>query len=402
MPYLSESVRANFNDIKELQSRTDQIQQALDLMYEQFIKKDSKSGLSKDQTKAESRPNRSSQRQSRMVQIVFGLVISALLVGVGVVFFVWPNAYNHNDKQITPSPTEPSDSMTIPLSTVSSRHATILKEFYRATNGANWTRNDNWLTNAPLKDWFGVTVMSDLTEEVTSLLLPNNNLDGTVPESFAQLHTVVSLDLQANSLMGLLPSFEGWYFLQHVDLSRNYFLGEVPASLMRRGSLQALNLSHNQLYGSLPDEMSLSSCKHLDLSHNMFDGTLPVLAMLYMPVQELLLHYNYFDGEIHALPYNIKTLSLHHNSFRGDLSLTSLDGLKVVRIDHNSFYGGLKISAKQFAQLEEFNIANTNFETIDVENATLSDRASCDASQVPFACPLPDWSLNKCNATCGN
>ena len=34
----------------------------------------------------------------------------------------------------------------------------ILEIFYEATGGPNWDRNDNWLTDAPLGDWYGVEV----------------------------------------------------------------------------------------------------------------------------------------------------------------------------------------------------------------------------------------------------
>ncbi len=380
------------------------MQQALDSMYEQFIKRGGKDKAPKEPTKTPSRSQKSSRSRSRVLQIVFGLVISALLVGVGVAVFVWPNVLTNDNNQPTPqtAPTEPSTSNAIPITAVDPKHMIILKEFYRATNGANWTRSDNLLTDAPLKDWFGITV-NGFGDQVSTLSLPNNNLDGHIPESFDQLHTIEALDLQGNHIMGPLPSFDGWYMLRHVDLSRNVFLGEMPQTLVNRGSIQTLNVSYNQLYGKLPEEMSLRSAKLFDISHNMFDGTLPTRGFWFMPVEILAINNNFFGGEIRSLPYNIQILSLQSNTFTGDLTcLTNLDNLKVARLGYNPFYGDLKFTAKQFAQLEELNIAGTYFGSIDVENATLSDNVICDASKVPFACPLPDWAVNKCNATCGN
>ena len=33
--------------------------------------------------------------------------------------------------------------------------------FYSATDGPNWETNENWLTDAPIGEWFGVTTNSD-------------------------------------------------------------------------------------------------------------------------------------------------------------------------------------------------------------------------------------------------
>src|SRR6478752_8593310 len=42
-----------------------------------------------------------------------------------------------------------------------------LVQLYSNTNGSSWTTNTNWL-NAPVKNWFGVTVVND---RVTKIIL---------------------------------------------------------------------------------------------------------------------------------------------------------------------------------------------------------------------------------------
>ena len=34
----------------------------------------------------------------------------------------------------------------------------ILEIFYYATDGPNWKDNDNWLTDKPLSEWYGIKV----------------------------------------------------------------------------------------------------------------------------------------------------------------------------------------------------------------------------------------------------
>ena len=57
---------------------------------------------------------------------------------------------------------------------------------YNATNGENWFRSDNWLSDAPLGEWYGVVTNDD--GRVTALDLNNNALrSGEIP---AELGTV--------------------------------------------------------------------------------------------------------------------------------------------------------------------------------------------------------------------
>ena len=49
----------------------------------------------------------------------------------------------------------------------------VLEALYDATNGANWSRNDNWKTDEPLGQWVGVVTNSDgRVESLASIWLP--------------------------------------------------------------------------------------------------------------------------------------------------------------------------------------------------------------------------------------
>lgn len=54
---------------------------------------------------------------------------------------------------------------------------TALIALYRSAGGANWTRRDNWDTDADLSEWYGVKV--DDLGRVKTLDLDGNNLQGT-------------------------------------------------------------------------------------------------------------------------------------------------------------------------------------------------------------------------------
>ena len=78
-----------------------------------------------------------------------------------------------------------------------------LAALYEATNGSNWTHSDNWLTDAPLGDWYGVG--TDAQGQVTALDLPGNSLTGPIPPELGSLASLEWLHLNANDLTGAIP-----------------------------------------------------------------------------------------------------------------------------------------------------------------------------------------------------
>ena len=67
----------------------------------------------------------------------------------------------------------------------------VLEALYHATDGPNWKRSDNWLTDAPLDDWSGIRTYFD--GNVRSLSLSGNGLTGSIPPQLARIsHTVTA------------------------------------------------------------------------------------------------------------------------------------------------------------------------------------------------------------------
>ena len=78
-----------------------------------------------------------------------------------------------------------------------------LVALYEATGGSNWYNNRNWLSNAPLGDWYGVD--TDADGGVTSLNLRRNGLTGEIPPELGDLTSLESLHLHDNDLSGCVP-----------------------------------------------------------------------------------------------------------------------------------------------------------------------------------------------------
>ncbi len=81
----------------------------------------------------------------------------------------------------------------------------LLTTFFNATGGPDWTNNENWLSDEPIFDWFGVT--TDTVGQVAVINLVNNNLQGTLPFEISDLANLKTLNLSLNTgLIGPLPS----------------------------------------------------------------------------------------------------------------------------------------------------------------------------------------------------
>ena len=126
----------------------------------------------------------------------------------------------------------------------------VFRAFFEATGGSGWMSSLNWLTNAPVSSWYGVTVEDSL---VTGLDLSDNRLVGTLPSAVGEFTELQRLDVSRNSLAGGLPQeLQELQDLETLDLSRNRFSGPVVRVLSSLKMLKRLDLSDNELEGPLP------------------------------------------------------------------------------------------------------------------------------------------------------
>ena len=192
----------------------------------------------------------------------------------------------------------------------------VLVALYEATDGDNWTDNTNWLSDAPLGEWFGVT--TNANGRVTRLELDENALSGSLPASLGNLTHLQELDLSDNELSGVLPASLGNLTnLQRLSFFRNQFSGSLPAWLGNLTNLQWLSLSWNAFSGSLPAWLgNLTNLEYLDLSDNGFSGVLPASLGNLTNLQWLSLNDNPLSGALPASLGNLTNLQvlLLHNT----------------------------------------------------------------------------------------
>ena len=151
----------------------------------------------------------------------------------------------------------------------------VLEAFYRATGGPNWLFNTNWLSDAPLSEWYGVSTNDQ--GRVRGLVLQSNNLSGPIPPELARLTNLGNLSLFRNELSGPIPPELGQLTsLQYLQLAWNELSGPIPPELGQLTILVNLMLIDNQLSGPIPPELGqLTSLQHLQLGWNQLSGPIP-------------------------------------------------------------------------------------------------------------------------------
>ena len=231
----------------------------------------------------------------------------------------------------TPAPmlastTTPEPAPTVaptPAPTLTDRE--ILEVSYHATDGPNWANHENWLSDKPLGEWFGVT--TDSAGNVTELVLSGNGLQGELSPELAGLRSLEVLRLYRNLLTGEIPPELGKLsslralILAATKSDSSGLSGEIPPELGALSNLVELNLGNNQLTGEIPPQLgSLGNLQILFLFGNQLSGEIPPDLGGLSKLQRLGLYENRLSG--HIPPElgdlaNLTYLGLHRNQLSG-------------------------------------------------------------------------------------
>ena len=260
--------------------------------------------------------------------------------------------------------------------TVAVSERVALGTLFDALGGSNWTRSENWLTDAPLGDWYGVEV--DSQGRVIGLRMAEwvdtedgrrekigNGLTGMIPSELGSLTYLMVLDLSQNQLEGSIPAELGRLSnLSRLDLSWNRLEGRIPPELGQLSQLQWMALYGNQLTGPIPPELGrLSQLRNLNLGGNELTGTIPPELGHLSNLTGLWLWSNNFTGSIPPELGRLSQLSglnLNGNELTGTIppELGRLSNLTGLWLEGNNLTGPIPTSFLQLEQLENFYFYN--------------------------------------------
>ena len=244
---------------------------------------------------------------------------------------------------------------------LSDREALVL--LYSATRGQGWVNNENWLTDAPLGEWYGVE--TDDSGRVITLKLTQNGLTGVLSPEISQLASLTQLDLYDNQLTGSIPPELGKLSqLRSLEIGSNYLEGSIPPELGNLTQLQQLRLAFNQLSGSIPPELgNLAELQSLYLRGNQLSGPIPPELGNLAEFRYLYLRENQLSGpippELGSL-IQLRRLELGDNQLSGSIppELGNLAELTMLWLSHNQLSGSIPPELGNLRKLQKLWLGN--------------------------------------------
>ena len=267
----------------------------------------------------------------------------------------------------------------------------ILEQIYHQTNGDNWTNNENWLSDKPIEEWYGVDfVMNYDTWESTDdieLNLGDNNLTG-------------SLDLTITGVSAL----EAASFFKEIQIGNN---GLTNITLIGFDNLESFHLHPDSLSclrdfklvgKGIKEIRFLSDCPQLvnfdirgceNLERLDFYGSTLLMDDLDLSNMRRLKEVDFF-----ASKHNIKNINVS-----GCISLEEITSVPIDGVFENL----VSFNASGCSSLKGGFDFGQNFSSLVVQGCVELEGLSCDGSVVKSLdlsdCKnLKDIYLDECNS----
>ena len=244
-----------------------------------------------------------------------------------------------------------------------------LVAIYNATDGPNWTDNTNWLSDAPLSAWHGVT--TDADERVVELNLERGKLSGRLPPEIGDLENLRVLELTFNELSGPIPpELSDLDQLEVLDFAFNGLSGPIPPELSDLGNLRGLELGGNGrtggLTGSIPPELgNVTSLESLSIWGNFLTGSIPPELGNLAGLGHLDLGNNDLTGPIPAelAETSLRFLSLYSNELTGTIpsEFRALTGLRGLDLEENDLSGPIPPWLGELTALFQLELGGNRF-----------------------------------------
>ena len=265
----------------------------------------------------------------------------------------------------------------------------ILMALYEATGGENWTNHENWGSDLPLSEWYGVTTemiepqtkAGEPVERVVELNLRENNLTGELPAALGGLTELRRLFLPTNQLTGAIPPELGNLTkLSFLELFSNQLSGTIPSELGNLVNLTNLMLDRNEnLSGTIPVELgNLTNLKYLAICVTNVTGSIPAELGNLSQLQDMYMYANQLTGSIPpelGQLTNLTALALYGNQLEGSIPVefSNLTQLQYLHLSDNQLTGFIPSELGNLSQLMELWLQNNQLTgSIPVEFGNLT------------------------------
>ncbi|GMN52789.1 hypothetical protein TIFTF001_021935 [Ficus carica] len=258
--------------------------------------------------------------------------------------------------------------------------------------------------------------------QLESLQLDGNSLEGVITEAhFSKLTKLCSLDLSDNSLT--LKINDHWVPPFQLDsiLLRSCKLAQFPRWLQTQIKFSWLDISNSEISDSIPDWLWDISpkCWMMDLSNNQIHGKIKSYSLEFQGLPMIDLSSNKLEGSIPSFLFNVGALNLSTNRFSRlssicnvtnvsplsflDISFNQLSGdipdcwspfkeLKVLSLANNKLSGEIPISIGSITEIETLHLGNNSLTkelTSSMKNCTNLMALGVEENRLEG--PIPTW-----------
>lgn len=154
--------------------------------------------------------------------VTFDMVMMPQSSAAQIGIYAWANNYSIDIEKLLYTVNAPKDGFqagkvyTIRISEElieeeRAKSVAALTALYNSTNGDQWHRNDNWLSDEPLYKWYGLNAnywpeSTIEVDDIVEIQLFDNNLRGTLPPEFAYIMSKArAIQIENNGLNGVIP-----------------------------------------------------------------------------------------------------------------------------------------------------------------------------------------------------
>ena len=223
---------------------------------------------------------------------------------------------------------------------------------YDALDGDNWINNENWCSDKPLEEWYGLMVNEG---RVFYISLTGNNLHGHLPASISNLSKLEQLYIDYNDITSLPEELWDLKDLSSLHISGNKGIKSISSGIKKLTKLSNFSCDQPLCDGFY----ELTSLRYLSLNNNPIDNRLFNNTEL-----ELLYLYDVI-GEI---PEKIGNLArLKRLQLRGDFLQSQIPGsigkccdLEFLSINCSNIAGSIPLELGNCLNLKEVDLSDNS------------------------------------------
>lgn len=271
---------------------------------------------------------------------------------------------------------------------------------YNALDGDNWTDKENWCSDKPVGEWYGVTTDND--GFVVEIRLNDNNLKGGIPIEIGYFSNLVGLELTFCQISGTVPEELGnLKSLHSLNLSYTNISGTFFDGIEGLCNLNSLQLVGCPNLSSISENIkflhNLESFRVSGLVGKRVECSLPGNIGECKALQEIEFIWantnTEIPGSIGNLS-NLKRLCLNNANFTGPIpiELANCRDLQVLDLQSNNLNGGLPSEIGDLHNLRQI-ILMKNHLTGDIPESLLNNRILWSRC---WAMVMYDNSFNSC------